>query len=165
MSSRVAYQTRRVPGVVRDIDPDQHYRVLMPVEESAIRRLAHLIKTTRESLGWTQDKLAEVSGVSRPTIQRYENVKTPNPEGPLVRQLFLALGINPLEAPVIFGLVTREEIGLPAEPVRRHTPSVEEAIRILEDPDVPDETKREWMEFLRFRAGRKGDAGRSRKVG
>ncbi|TDC25948.1 XRE family transcriptional regulator, partial [Micromonospora sp. 15K316] len=83
--------------------------------EGPLVRLAKLIRDARTELGWTQDELATASGVSRPTIQRYENAKTSTPEFELVRAIVVALNVDPREIPVALGLVTRDEMGLPPE--------------------------------------------------
>lgn len=149
MATRGWHHTRYVPALIHDSGVDQHYRAGMPVEESAVRRLAQAIKGARDKLDWTQDKLAEVAGVSRPTVQRYENAKSKYPEPEPVRRIFKALGLNPKEIPVILGLVTREEMGLPPEPVRKLSATVEEIVALLEDPDVSEAEKLAWVEVLR----------------
>lgn len=149
MTVRARYQGRYVTAPLHDRWPDQHYRAGMPVEESAIMRLAHAIKTAREDQGWTQHDLAKEAGVSRPTVQRYETGKSRFPEPEQVRRIFRALRLDPREIPVILGLVTRDEMGLPPEPARRFSATTEEIIKLLEDPDVSEEEKRAWVEVLR----------------
>lgn len=159
-------QHGNVPGVALQMLPDQHYRDLMPAEASAIKRLANTIKTTRRSLGWTQEELAEKSGVSLATIKRYENAKTQLPESDPVRRIFRALRLDPREIPVILGLVTREEMGLPDKPTRRLSASTEQLIELLEDPDVSDDEKHALADLLRARQRARGDASPApRKAG
>jgi transcriptional regulator with XRE-family HTH domain len=169
MATNGAHQIRYVAALLHDTGPDQHYRAGMPMEESAIRRLAHAIRTAREARGWTQPDLARESGVSRPTVQRYENAKIPSPEPDPVRRIFKALDLDPREIPVILGLVTRDEMGLPpVAPVRRFSATTEQLIELLEDPDVSDAEKLALVELLRARRRHPAavrDLGGSRKAG
>lgn len=121
-------------------------------DEDPRLRFARVVREAREQRGWNQDQLAEAAVVSRPTIQRWETAKTGTPEPENARRVFRALGLDPRLIPVILGYVTAEEMGLPPEPARVFNPTVEEVIRILEDPKVPATAKKEWVEFLRFRA-------------
>lgn len=123
---------------------------------TAGQRFAQAIRTARAQKGWTQDDLVEESGVSAPTIKRWEGGNSERPEPELVRRVFRALGLDPREAAVILGYVTREEMGLPQEPPRRFSVTVEQVIAILEDPEVPDREKEEWVRYLQFRTGRLG---------
>ncbi|MCW6003954.1 helix-turn-helix domain-containing protein [Micromonospora sp. CPCC 205371] len=118
------------------------------------QEFGRLIRTAREGLTWSQDDLAEKAGVGRATVQRYERGdlgKTGFPDPDATRKIFKALDLDPREVAVVFGFVSREEIGLPPEPRRVFAPSIEEVISILEDPKVSDEVKREWISYLRFR--------------
>lgn len=40
---------------------------------AAAKKIGHRVRTARVSLGWSQQKLAEESGISRPQITRIEN--------------------------------------------------------------------------------------------
>lgn len=119
-------------------------------DEPALERLGRLIREAREDRGWTQTDLAEHSGVSRPTIQRYENAKTA-PEFDKVRAIVLALDVDPREIPVALGLVTREEMGLPPERVqaRRFDATTEEILSLLEDDRVSAAERQAYRELLR----------------
>jgi transcriptional regulator with XRE-family HTH domain len=119
--------------------------------EDSRARFARVVREARDQKGWGQDKLAEESGVSRPTIQRWENGRTGTPDPDNARRVFQALGLDPRLIPVVLGYVTDEEMGLPPQPPRVFTATVEEAIRILDDPDVPASAKAEWLQFLQFR--------------
>lgn len=127
---------------------------------------AQMIRDGRKARGWTQEDLIEASGVSPATVARYEGYKPgsrPHPEPENVRKIFNALGVDPREAAVVLGYLTRDEIGLGPTPPRVFDASVEEVISILQDPDVSDTEKVEWVEYLRFRTGR--PAGRRRRTG
>lgn len=78
--------------------------------------------------------------------------------------MFRALGIDLREAAVALGYLTRDEVGLGPEPPRVFDATVEEVIEILQDPNVSDTEKFEWVQYLRYRTGRPASP-RRRKVG
>lgn len=148
----VGHHTGYVTNLIHDWGPDQHYRDGMPTEEPGVARLAQLIRDARETLGWTQDDLAREAGVSRPTVQRYENGKSRYPEPDQLRRIFLALRLDPRELPVLLGLVTREEIDQPApQSVRRFSSTTERIIALLEDPAVSEGERHALAELLEAR--------------
>lgn len=163
MSNMRPNQDRYVTTLIQDHADELHYREPVPSDETALRRLADTIRDGRERMSWTQDDLAAASGVSRPTIQRYEQAKTQTPEADKIRALFLALKLDPRRIPVILGYVTAGEMGLPAEPARVFDRSIEDVIEILQDPTVDPTQKAEWVEYLRYRARQRvdDDAGRN----
>lgn len=165
MGATNLHQPGYVAAPIRDHVSDLHYHSLMALvdqqlDDDAQQRFATLIRETREHRGWSQDDLAERAGVSRPTINRYEQGKTKTPEPETARKIFLALRLDPRRIPVILGYVTQEEMGLPAEPARVFAPSTEDVIAILEDPKVDSRKKAEWVEFLRYRAAQDAEKGR-----
>lgn len=120
-----------------------------------------LVRAARESKGMTQDDLAEATGISRTTISRWERGDGGRYEPDQVRVVFDALGIDIREAVVALGFATRDQLGLPPAPPRMFTATIEEVIQILEDPAVPEDQKREWVEYLRFRTQRERRPRRS----
>lgn len=125
---------------------------------------SQLIRAGRKKKAWTQEDLIEESGVSRSTILRWEAGKVERPDPEQVRAVFRALGLDPREAAVALGYLTREEIGLSPEPPRVFDATVEEVIEILQDPNVSDAEKSEWVQYLKFRTGRPV-SGRRRRTG
>jgi transcriptional regulator with XRE-family HTH domain len=165
MATGTVYTSTRVSGLMHDryarrvaAQPDS------PSSSEPRPEFSQVVKDAREQRGWNQDQLAEAAGVSRPTIQRWESAKTGAPDPENARKVFLALGLDPRLIPVILGYVTPEEMGLPPQVPRVFAPTVEQAIRILEDPAVPAAAKHEWIEFLQFRANQAVDAA-SRQAG
>lgn len=120
------------------------------------------VRAAREAKGLTQDELADLTGVSRTTISRWERGDGGRYEPDQVRAVFDALGQDIREAVVLLGFATRDQLGLPPEPPRLFDAVTEEAIRILRDPSVPDERKREWIEYLRYRTQPPEGRGRRR---
>lgn len=159
-------QARQRSRVTETAPGQTPYLVPMPATPSEkYHPFAQLIRDGRTSLGWTQEDLIEESGVSRSTVSRYEAFSPrdqPRPEPENVRKIFNALGLSFIEAVVALGYLTREEAGLPPEPPRVFDASVEEVIEILQDPEVPDSQKTEWVHYLRFRTGRSGERRRRR---
>lgn len=103
-----------VPRQRRDIDLTVIYGDHMgDIEDSAGSRFATLIKDGRRRAGLTQEELADVSGVGRTTIIRWESGNTDRPVAEQVRKVVAALGIDPREVPIALGLITREEAELP----------------------------------------------------
>lgn len=156
-SYRDGYVTAQLHGQAADL----HYSSFMG--DTGPGEFGTTIRSAREAKGWTQDDLAKESGTSRPTINRYEQGKTQTPEPDKARAIFKALDLDPRRIPVLLGYVTAREMGLPAELPRVLSAPIEEVVRILQNPDVPDAVKREWVEYLRFRSPRA--AGPERRAG
>lgn len=57
-------------------------------------QLAQKIKALRKSKGFSQEALAEISGLSLRTVQRIEN-ENKNPSGDTLKRVSSALGISP----------------------------------------------------------------------
>lgn len=123
---------------------------------------AQLLRAARKNKGWTQEDVIDESGVSRSTYLRWEAGKVERPDPEQVRAVCRTLGIDPREAAVALGYITREEIGLDPEPPRMFDATVEEVIQILQDPKVSDAEKFEWVQYLKFRTGRAMDPRRRR---
>jgi transcriptional regulator with XRE-family HTH domain len=153
------YQTGQVTGWIQREVSDLHYPQSMAEVEPEIRTadeasraFARAIREGREDFKWTQDDLAAAAGVSRPTINRYEQGKTRTPDPVTARAIFRALKLDPRRIPVLLGYVTAEEMDLPPEPPRVFERSVEDVIAILQDPSVDPGVKDEWVEYLRHRS-------------
>jgi transcriptional regulator with XRE-family HTH domain len=127
------------------------YAAAVDDQEAPLQRFAVAVKTARLQRGWTQEDLNEASGVSRPTIQRYENAKVGQPHPLQCRMLFEALGLDVRRIPVLFGYVTAEEMSLPPKPPRVLRPAVEEMVRLIDEGGVSDQIVGEWVSYLRWR--------------
>lgn len=136
------------------------YRHRVPASDNPRgEAFASLIREARRQRGWTQDKLVEVSGVSRSTILRWEAGDASRPDPDQVRAACRALGVDPRRAAVALGYLSPEEADPPGEP-RKLTPEEEEVVSILQDPGVPSAKKAEWVDYLRFLRDQRG-RGRS----
>ncbi|MFI5895702.1 helix-turn-helix domain-containing protein [Actinoplanes sp. NPDC051513] len=123
-------------------------------DNDPLQRFAAFIRHNRQRVGWTQKHLAESAGVSRPTVQRYENAKSEVPQPSPARAIFGALGLDVRLIPVLLGYVTADEVNAPPPSTRLLSALAEEAVSLLDDPAVSDDVKEEWVAFLRFRTGR-----------
>lgn len=103
---------------------------------------ANWLRAARVEAGWGKiaatDALEEV-GIKQRAYFRWESGEIAKPDPAQVRKACLRLGIDPREAAIALGAVTREELGLPAHeslprPLRR-------AKAYLTDPRVPDDLK------------------------
>lgn len=69
-------------------------RVIAAYEQARLRHeLAEAVRLRREELGWSQRKLAERAGISRPSVTRFEAGGT-TPTLPLLQRLAQALGLT-----------------------------------------------------------------------
>jgi transcriptional regulator with XRE-family HTH domain len=134
-------------------------------DELPPQRLARMIRQARKEKGWGQEELAARSEVSLPTIKRYEGAKTATPEPEQTRKLFRALGLDPRWIAVVLGYLSAEEMALPAEPPRVFTPTIEEVIRTLDDPEVPSSVKDQWLRMLQFLHAQEREAQRPPMAG
>lgn len=108
--------------------------------------LGTLIKRARLAKGWTQEMLIDKADLSKSTVNRWENDKgIGDPAN--VRKACLALGIDPREAAVVIGLVTREEWDLPPFPPPIDE-SLTDAARLLADEKIPDDAKVSLRDFI-----------------
>lgn len=105
-----------------------------------------LIANARRAKGWSQEDLERKSGVSRGTLSRWERGLADRPEPENVRAVCRVLGIDPRQAAVALGYLTAEEVQTAARP--QLDPEVERALAALEDPSLPREKRREWIDYL-----------------
>jgi len=116
-------------------------------DSAGAESFADLIGNARRAKGWSQEDLEQESGVSRSTISRWERGLADRPEPQHVRSVCTALGIDPRRAAVALGYLTEEEISpgddaLPAE--------VEEVLQILQSGNISAESRREWINYLKY---------------
>jgi transcriptional regulator with XRE-family HTH domain len=126
------------------------------------RAFAALIKDARRSRGLTQEQVFETGVVSKATIIRWESGKAERPDPDQVRALCRFLGVDPAEAAIALGYLTREELSPPEQRGYAGNPAIMRAIEALEDPLIPRAEKEQWVEYLEFLRGkaRRGDADR-----
>jgi transcriptional regulator with XRE-family HTH domain len=110
-------------------------------------RFGQLIKDARIKAKMSQDDLATASGVSRSTIIRWESGKAERPDPAQVRAACEVLRVDPREAAVALGFLTREEAYSEARPL---SPLIEAVIEALEDPAVNEAEKATWLQYLMF---------------
>jgi transcriptional regulator with XRE-family HTH domain len=128
-----------------------HYARVMGDAETGTS-FADLIRTARESRGWTQDDLERATAaigehVSRSTISRWERGQADRPEPAHVRSVCKVLGIDPRRAAVSLGYLTQEEISSTYSPLGQE---LEEVLSALQDPRLPAEDRAAWINYLRY---------------
>jgi transcriptional regulator with XRE-family HTH domain len=167
--SRVVY----VVEPIRDDEQTPPYGVGMPdIVDGPGKGLATLIRDARARKGMRQDELADAAGISRQTIIQYESGKAVSPDAASVRAVLLVLDVDPREAPVALGYVTREEMGLPPKE-RLLDPLLEDIQRLLTDEKIPQRVRDNlakgvkaardlWLDMSQIRAPREPAAGRRR---
>lgn len=159
------------PPLMHTTASDQRYRAPMAGElAGGANSLGKIIKDARVARGWSQDELADKAGVGRATVQRYElgtpkprasgaaRTRTPNPDA--VRAIFKALDLDPREAAIALGFVTREEMGMTTAAPRKLSREEQEVLDVLRDPAVPSAEKEPLVDYLKhLRSRRHTEAG------
>jgi transcriptional regulator with XRE-family HTH domain len=124
---------------------------------------ANLIREARRRLGLTQEQVIDGSGVSKTTLIRWEGGKAERPDPDQVRELCRFLGVDPAEAAIALGYLKREDLAPVEVQGRALDPAILEVIDTLEDPNVSEAAKVEWLKYLRFlreQSRRTGGGGR-----
>lgn len=127
---------------------------------------ADLIRTAREAKGWTQEQLEAATAdndgahVSISTISRWERGLADRPDPEHVRRICAALGVDPRRAAVALGYLTAEEVEPGAALL---DPEIEEVLRIL--PDVPEDERRKWIQYLKYLQQLHNQQKRGQKAG
>lgn len=80
------------------------------VEKKKDETLGSFIARLRKEKGYSQRKLALVSGVSNTTINRIENGSTPNPDLTTLKALAAALGVEETDLLNACGYLNNEEL-------------------------------------------------------
>ena len=110
---------------------------------------ADLIAGGRTAKRWSQEDLERESGVSRSTLSRWERGQAGRPEPAHVRAVCRVLGIDPRRAAVALGYLTADEVDGSDRPLTLR-PDVEEVLRMLEDPALPQDDRAKWIEYLKY---------------
>jgi transcriptional regulator with XRE-family HTH domain len=125
------------------------YGVPVAGDDEGGRRFAALLRDYRGRLGLRQQDVADKSGVSLSTINRWERGDVVNPKPDEVRAVCRVLHLPPIKAVVALGYVEAETLDeLPELP--QYQPTTLEIIELLENPAVPAEVKRAAISYVRF---------------
>lgn len=119
-------------------------------EEEGGRRFAALLREYRKRLDLRQEDVADRSGVSLSTINRWERGMVRNPKPDEVRAVCEAIGLPTVAAGIALGYIAPAEAEHLPEPPRRLDPTVAEAVAILEDEGMSREKKFAVLEYLRW---------------
>ncbi|MFC3736603.1 helix-turn-helix domain-containing protein [Paractinoplanes deccanensis] len=113
----------------------------------AVQSFADLIADGRRAKGWSQDDLERESGVSRSTISRWERGLADRPEPEHVRAVCAALGVDPRRAAVSLGYLTEDDLRAGQDQLPQE---VEEVLDILQSGSISAESRREWINYLKY---------------
>lgn len=111
---------------------------------------ASWLRRARTDAGWGKmaatEALAEV-GIRERTYFRWESGDIAKPDPAEIRKACLRLGIDPREAAVALGIVTREEMDLPPAPPP--VPStIRSVLQLLRADQVPDDAKKSLLRLI-----------------
>lgn len=113
-------------------------------------QFARLIRDARKQAGMSQDDLAEQAGVNRSTVIRWESGDASRPDPDQVRAVCIILGIDPQQAAIALGYLRPEDLPAPDTGGRKLDPRILEVIEALEDPNVSETEKQEWVKYLMY---------------
>lgn len=113
------------------------------------REFARLIKEARTAASMTQEQLAVASGVSRQTIIRYESGNAIQPRPEELRAICRALDIDPREAVIASGYVTRAEAGLPPRSPRPFHPVLVDVQAQLDNTSISQRARDALLQSVR----------------
>lgn len=150
MRESVEYETGNVPHQRHATNGQNGY--LVPVPNDASERgaaFAALIREARHRAGLTQEDIFGSGVVSKSTLVRWESGRAERPDPDQVRELCQFLHIDPTEAAIALGYLTREDVRPPAGEAIRD-PAVLRAIEALEDPRLSGAEKERWVEYLEY---------------
>ncbi|MER7331591.1 MULTISPECIES: helix-turn-helix domain-containing protein [unclassified Micromonospora] len=125
----------------------------MPLEENqttAGRRFAALLRQHRVARELRQEDVAERSGVSLSTINRWERGLIRNPVPIELKAVCRVVGLRPDAAWIALGGIDPEDVEDLPDPLPPASPTEEEAIAIIRDPAMPDHVIESALQYLRF---------------
>lgn len=128
-----------------------------------MRRFGALLKQYRLAAGLTQEDVAERSGVSLNSINRWERGLITNPFPRQVKAVCRAIRLNPVHAWLSLGGLDPQDVDTPEAPKPRN-PKIEEAIAVLEDDRISEEAKfgaRQYLLWVRDTALQPPNDGKS----
>lgn len=104
-------------------------------------RLSDRLREIRQRKGWTQNHLAEVSGVPQPSIWRLEKGLILNPKSSLLRKLAEALEVS-------MDYLVSEEEGISFDEILRHDPLGQAVFRGYES--LTEQGKEQLRSFVQW---------------
>ena len=145
---RAVSYAQRTTHATRDRQPTSIYSDPMPPSVPPSDHghdWAKLLLAARKRKGLTQEDVADLSGVSRRTLTRWEggNAEKTHPAG--VRAVCQTLGIHLADAAVALGYLDHEPSTDPPP-----DPTLEEITAMWRDPRVPDSVKWEGLRYLQY---------------
>lgn len=158
-----APRRRYVSSLTHDTTSDDAYGCRMRDEtDDPGTDFGTWVRNARLAAGLTQDQvlaqaevMAEHDGepeLSKSTVIRWEGGKTVTARAENVRLFCRVTGADPREAVIALGYVTREELGLPAQPPAAD-PVLAEAAKLLANDDVSVAAKETLRTLIRTAVG------------
>lgn len=119
------------------------------MSDSGVGTFGSFIALGRKAKNWTQQDLADNSGVARITISRWElNKLDRSPDPRAVRKVCAALDLDPRRAAVLLGYLDEAEITAPAA----LPPDLEQIFGMIRDLGEADIAERDRLvDYLRYR--------------
>lgn len=119
-------------------------------DEEAGKRFAALLREYRQAARLKQEDVAERSGVSLRTYNRWESGQLSRPEPEDVRRVCRVIGLSTVLAGVALGYLAPEDVEHLPEPPPPADPLRDEAVAIIADPGMPEDTRRAALHYLRY---------------
>lgn len=148
------WQLRQQPDLASELEKYLSYSDAMPEGDRHANddaaTFATWLRKAREDSGWTKtqaiEAVAEV-GIKERTYTHWESGTIAKPDPRQVRKSCLRLGIDPREAAVALGIVTREEMDLP--PAQPPVPTtIRNVLSLLRAAQVPDDAKKSLLRHI-----------------
>lgn len=107
------------------------------------------LRYAREEAGWPKIAATEVlksKGIQWRTYFRWESGAIAKPDPAEIRKVCLCLGIDPREAAIAQGIITREELKLPPfEPVPYRLRPI---VSVVRDRRIPEDVKEDLLHIV-----------------
>lgn len=126
-------------------------------EEEAGRRFGALLRSHRQAAKLRQEDVAERSGVSLSTINRWERGIVRNPVPTELQVVCRIVSLSTVAAGLALGYLAPEDVEHLPEPPGPADPREAVALDILRDPELPDslrDSAYHYLEFVRSQAHR-----------
>lgn len=122
---------------------------------------ARLVRQVRSDLGWTQQQLADESGIGVRTIIRWENSQGGDPELGQLQALIAATGVPAEDVLRAVGVLPDPDV---VDGVKSSDPGEAELSRLLRRIDMPEADRQLLMTIYRQRRDARDEAGASSRT-
>lgn len=143
----------RMPHAARINALTSTYGEPVPLDENqttAGRRFGALLRQHRDARGLRQEDVANESGVSLSTINRWERGIVRNPVPTEIKAVCRVVRLRPIAAWIALGALDPEDVEDLPDPLPPASPTEEEAVAIIRDPAMSDEARRNALAYLKY---------------